>query len=65
MSDEIVGLGRMPHRPKVNIGPAVREPAQNCARLIGGAVIRNVKLVTEDGDIRYRGLNEKVLVTDE
>ena len=65
VSDEVVGLGRMPHRSKVNIGLAAREPAQNRARLIGGAVIRNVKLVTEDGGIRYRGLNEKVLVTDE
>ena len=55
----------MPHRPKVNLGLDAREPAQNRARLIGGAVIRNVKLVTEDGGIRYRGLNEKVLVTDE
>ena len=55
----------MPHRPKVDIGLAAGEPAQNCARLIGGAMIRNVKLVTEDGGIRYRGLNEEVLVTNE
>jgi hypothetical protein len=65
VSDEVMGLGRMPHRPKVDIGLAAGEPAQNCARLIGGAMIRNVKLVTEDGRIRYRGLNEEVLVTNE
>ena len=65
VSDEIVGLGRMPHRAKVNIGLDAGEPAQNCAGLIGGAMIRNVKLVTEDGGIRHRCLNEQVLVTNE
>ena len=65
VSDEIVGLGRVPHRVKVNIGLDAGKPAQNGARLIGGAMIRNVKLVTEDRGIRHRGLNEKVLVTDE
>jgi hypothetical protein len=65
VSDEIVGLGRMPHRVKMNIGLDTGEPAQDGARLIGGAMIRNVKLVTEDRGIRHRGLNEKVLVTDE
>ena len=63
--DEIVGLGRVPHRVKVNIGLDAGEPAQNGARLIGGAMIRNVKLVTEDRGIRHRGLNEEVFVTDE
>jgi hypothetical protein len=52
VSDEIVGLGWMPHRPKVDIVLAAGEPAQNCARLVVGAMIRNVKLVTEDGRIR-------------
>jgi hypothetical protein len=61
VSDEIVGLGRMPHRVKMNIGLDTGEPAQDGARLIGGAMIRNVKLVTEDRGIRHRGLNEKVL----
>jgi hypothetical protein len=65
VSDEIVGLGRMSHRVKMNIGLDAGEPAQDGARLIGGAMIRNVKLVTEDRGIRHRGLNEKVLVTDE
>ena len=65
VSDEIVGLGRMPYRVKVDIRLDAGEPAQNCARLIGGAMIRNVKLVTEDGGIRHRCLNEEVLVTDE
>ena len=65
VSDEIVGLGRMPHRVKMNIGLDTGEPAQDGARLIGGAMICNVKLVTEDRGIRHRGLNEKVLVTDE
>ena len=64
VSDEIVGLGRVPHRVKVNIGLDAGEPAQNGARLIGGAMIRNVKLVTEDRGIRHRGLNEEVFVTD-
>ena len=65
VSDEIVGLGRVPHRVKVNIGLDAGKPAQNGARLIGGAMIRNVKLVTENRGIRHRGLNEKVFVTDE
>jgi hypothetical protein len=65
VSDEVVGLGRMPHCPKVDIGFAAGEPAQNCARLIGGAMIRNVKLVTEESGIRDRVLNEEVLVTNE
>jgi hypothetical protein len=65
VSDEVVGMGRMPHRPKVDIGLPAGEPAQNCARLIGGAMIRNVKLVTEGSGIRDRVLNEEVLVTNE
>lgn len=65
VSDEIVGLGRMSHRVKMNIGLDAGEPAQDGARLIGGAMIRNVKLVTEGSGIRDRVLNEEVLVTNE
>ena len=65
VADKLVGLGRMPYRVKVNIGLAAGEPAQNRTGLISRAMIRNVELVTEDGGIRYRDLDEEVLVTNE
>jgi hypothetical protein len=65
VSDEIVRLGRMSDRVKVNFWVDAGEPAQNGARLIDGAMIRNVELVTEDCGIRHRSLDKKVLVTDE
>ena len=65
VSDEIVGLCRMPYCVKVNIRLDAGEPAQNGVGLIGGAMICNVKLVTEERGIRHRCPNEQVFVTDE
>jgi hypothetical protein len=58
VSDEVVGLGGMPHGAKADIELATGEPVQDCTRSIGGAMIGNVKFVTEEGGIGYRGLNE-------
>jgi hypothetical protein len=58
VSDEVVGLGGMPYGTKADIGLVTGEPVQNCTRSIGGAMIGNVKFVTEEDGIGYRGLNE-------